>query len=33
MDLVPLRVPQILVLGGFDDNWTPVGRRYFDRAQ
>ncbi len=33
MDLVPLGVPQVLVLGGFDENWTPVGRRYFDRAK
>lgn len=33
MNLVPLGVPQTLVLGGYDDNWTPVGRRYFDRAK
>jgi acetyl esterase/lipase len=33
MDLTPLGVPQILILGERDDNWTPVGRRYFDRAK
>jgi acetyl esterase/lipase len=33
MNLVPLGVPQILVLGRYDHNWAPVGRRYFDRAQ
>jgi len=32
MNLVPLGVPHILLLGQHDDNWTPVGRRYFDRA-
>jgi len=33
MKLVPLGVPQILLLGQHDDNWAPVGRRYFDRAK
>lgn len=33
MDLVPLGVPQVLVLGLHDENWAPVGRRYFDRAK
>lgn len=33
MSLVPLGVPQILILGRYDDNWTPVGRRYFDKAK
>jgi acetyl esterase/lipase len=33
MNLVPLGVPQILILGQQDDNWAPVGRRYFDRAK
>jgi acetyl esterase/lipase len=33
MSLVPLGVPQILVLGRYDDNWTPVGRRYFETAK
>jgi acetyl esterase/lipase len=33
MSLVPLGVPQILVLGRYDDSWTPVGRRYFERAK
>ena len=33
MNLVPLGVPQILLLGQHDDNWAPVGRRYFERAK
>jgi acetyl esterase/lipase len=33
MSLVPLRVPQILILGDHDRNWTPVGRRYFEAAK
>jgi acetyl esterase/lipase len=33
MSLVPLGVPQILVLGSHDDRWTPVGRRYFESAK
>jgi len=33
MSLVPLGVPQILVLGRHDDSWMPVGRRYFERAK
>jgi acetyl esterase/lipase len=33
MRLVPLGVPQILILGQHDTNWTPVGRRYFDAAK
>jgi pimeloyl-ACP methyl ester carboxylesterase len=30
---VPLGVPQILLLGQHDGNWTPVGRRYFEKAK
>jgi acetyl esterase/lipase len=33
MNLVPLGAPQILVVGRYDDNWAPVGRRYFHRAR
>ncbi len=33
MRLAPLGVPQILILGKHDTNWTPVGRRYFDAAK
>jgi acetyl esterase/lipase len=33
MNLAPLGVPQVLLLGQHDDNWTPVGRRYFERAK
>jgi len=33
VNLVPLGVPQILLLGLHDENWTPVGRRYFERAK
>jgi acetyl esterase/lipase len=31
--LVPLGVPQVLLLGRHDQNWAPVGRRYFDQAK
>lgn len=31
-ELVPLGVPQVLVLGRFDEGWTPVGRRYYQAA-
>ena len=30
--LVPLGVPQVVLLGRYDGNWAPVGRRYFDQA-
>ncbi|HJS72804.1 MAG TPA: alpha/beta hydrolase [Vicinamibacteria bacterium] len=33
LNLVPLQVPQILILGDHDKNWTPVGRRYFEAAK
>jgi pimeloyl-ACP methyl ester carboxylesterase len=33
MNLVPLGVPQILLLGQHDDNWAPLGRRYFEAAK
>lgn len=33
MNLLPLGVPQILLLGRYDENWTPVGRRYFEAAK
>ncbi len=33
MNLVPLGVPQILLLGHHDDNWAPVGHRYFEAAK
>lgn len=32
-ELVPLGVPQILVLGRHDESWAPVGRRYFEQAR
>jgi acetyl esterase/lipase len=32
-ELVPLNVKQILVVGRHDQNWAPVGRRYFERAR
>jgi acetyl esterase/lipase len=33
MNLLPLKVPQVLLIGRYDGNWAPVGRRYFDRAK
>jgi len=33
MDLVPIGVPQRLVVGALDRDWGPVGRRYYERAQ
>ncbi len=33
VDLVPIGVPQLLVIGAHDDNWGPGGRRYFAAAQ
>jgi len=33
MNLIPLGVPQILILGKHDANWAPVGRRYFEAAK
>lgn len=32
-ELVPLGIPQVLVLGRFDESWTPVGRRYYEAAR
>jgi acetyl esterase/lipase len=32
-DLVPLGLPQILVIGSHDRNWAPVGRRYYEAAR
>jgi acetyl esterase/lipase len=32
MELVPLRVPQVLLLGRYDESWAPEGRRYFEAA-
>jgi acetyl esterase/lipase len=31
--LVPLGLPQTLVIGTHDRNWSPVGRRYYDAAR
>lgn len=33
MELVPIGIPQLLVIGGYDDNWGPEGRRYFTAAE
>lgn len=33
MSLIPIGVPQVLVLGRFDEGWAPVGRRYFEAAK
>jgi acetyl esterase/lipase len=33
IELVPIGVPQLLVIGTYDDNWAPVGRRYFAAAE
>ena len=33
MQLAPIGVPQILVLGARDQSWAPVGRSYFTRAR
>lgn len=33
VELVPLDVPQRLVIGRHDSNWAPVGRRYFEAAK
>jgi pimeloyl-ACP methyl ester carboxylesterase len=32
VELVPLEVPQLLVIGRHDRNWAPVGRRYYEAA-
>jgi acetyl esterase/lipase len=32
MQLAPLRVPQILVVGAHDRSWAPIGRAYHARA-
>jgi hypothetical protein len=32
-ELVPLSIPQRLVIGAYDSNWAPVGRRYFRAAK
>ncbi len=33
VELVPLGVPQLLVIGGEDHGWAPVGRRYYEAAR
>ena len=33
VELVPLDVPQLLVIGRHDRSWAPVGRRYFEAAK
>jgi len=30
---LPLPIPQYIVLGKYDDDWTPVGRRYIEAAR
>lgn len=32
MRLAPLAVPQVLVVGGLDSRWAPVGRAYYEHA-
>ena len=32
-ELVPLSVPQRLVIGRYDASWAPVGRRYYEAAK
>lgn len=32
-ELVPLGAPQVLVLGRYDESWTPVGERYYQAAK
>lgn len=33
MQLAPIGVPQVLVVGALDKSWAPVGRAYFARAR
>ncbi len=33
MQLVPDAVPQVLIIGKHDSDWSPSGRRYFDAAK
>jgi acetyl esterase/lipase len=33
MQLAPIAVPQVLVVGAHDDTWGPYGRSYFARAR
>jgi len=33
VELVPISIPQLLVIGTYDDNWSPVGRRYLAAAE
>lgn len=33
VELVPLGVPQLLVIGRQDRGWAPVGRRYYEAAR
>ena len=33
VELVPTRVPQLLVIGAHDRAWAPVGRRYYEAAK
>ena len=30
---LPLKIPQYIVIGKYDTNWTPVGRRYIKSAR
>ncbi len=32
MQMVPLGLPQVLVVGAQDNSWGPVGRKYYQRA-
>ncbi|HVT39252.1 MAG TPA: alpha/beta hydrolase [Gemmatimonadaceae bacterium] len=33
MQLAPIALPQLLVIGAYDQAWAPIGRSYFARAQ
>jgi acetyl esterase/lipase len=33
MQLAPIGIPQLLIIGGHDGAWGPSGRAYFDRAR
>jgi len=33
MQLAPIGLPQLLVIGKFDQSWGPIGRAYYARAQ
>ena len=32
IEMVPIALPQLLVIGKYDEAWAPVGQRYFDAA-